>query len=279
MMQLSQLAERGLVHWPDGGEAPWVPQEFDQVAPGSPRLVELLGRPLQQMTEDELVELWCEVSVLTRREGILALEPLLDGCVSPFLREGLRLVIDGTEPAVIAEILKTRSERVLIPQQETRCGMVLEGMTAILAGAHPAFVRHKLSAFYETEDSLKGAGADRPSAAALAKRIGELRLTEMSFSTVTVLFVELAYVARAEGREALRPLLELANEPFRRGLQLVCEQVEPVKAREVLEAALDEGLRQARARHRMAIAGNEAVQLGKEPELVARQVREAAASA
>lgn len=42
-----------------------------------------------------------------RREGILALEPLLRDIKDDFLRKGLQLTVDGLEPQTIQEILQT----------------------------------------------------------------------------------------------------------------------------------------------------------------------------
>ena len=42
-----------------------------------------------------------------RREGILGLESILKDIEHPFLRKGVRLVIDGTEVTVLRDILET----------------------------------------------------------------------------------------------------------------------------------------------------------------------------
>ncbi len=40
-----------------------------------------------------------------RREGLLSLEPFMQATSDPFIAKGLRLIIDGTEPAKLREIL------------------------------------------------------------------------------------------------------------------------------------------------------------------------------
>lgn len=48
------------------------------------------------------VETWSHVA---RREGLLSLESYLDAARDPFIAKGLRLIIDGIEPATLREIL------------------------------------------------------------------------------------------------------------------------------------------------------------------------------
>ncbi|MBN2887370.1 MAG: flagellar motor protein [Chromatiaceae bacterium] len=45
-------------------------------------------------------------AVLSRREGLLGLEPLSEQERDPFLRKGLQLLVDGTEPQVLRQILE-----------------------------------------------------------------------------------------------------------------------------------------------------------------------------
>lgn len=45
---------------------------------------------------------------LTRREGNLALEPIVNGIENPYLRKGIQLIADSASPRVIKEILHTQ---------------------------------------------------------------------------------------------------------------------------------------------------------------------------
>ncbi len=47
-----------------------------------------------------------DLSNKARREGILALEPMLKAIEDPFLRKGLQLTVDGMEPKAIREIMQ-----------------------------------------------------------------------------------------------------------------------------------------------------------------------------
>jgi len=55
----------------------------------------------------EIIKRICEYSEVARRDGILALEGVLAGIDDAFLRQGLQLAVDGTDPELIADILET----------------------------------------------------------------------------------------------------------------------------------------------------------------------------
>lgn len=54
----------------------------------------------------EMIALLTEWSALTRKEGVLALEPRLEGLSDPFVRKGVQLLVDGHNAEVIREVLE-----------------------------------------------------------------------------------------------------------------------------------------------------------------------------
>ncbi|WP_303850635.1 motility protein A [Seleniivibrio woodruffii] len=54
-----------------------------------------------------LIEMLVEFAVKARRDGILSLESAGDSVTDEFLKKGIRLAVDGTEPEVIRDILET----------------------------------------------------------------------------------------------------------------------------------------------------------------------------
>jgi chemotaxis protein MotA len=70
----------------------------------------------------KLVE-WSNVS---RRQGLLGLEPLVNAEPDAFLRKGLQLVVDGSEPDVIRSTLEV--EMHVRESADTRAAKVFEGM-------------------------------------------------------------------------------------------------------------------------------------------------------
>jgi len=62
--------------------------------------------------EEKVVRELVGLSEKARREGILALEEGLDDLSDPFMRTGLRLVVDGTDGAVIRSIMENEMNQV-----------------------------------------------------------------------------------------------------------------------------------------------------------------------
>ncbi|HPS88207.1 MAG TPA: motility protein A, partial [Spirochaetota bacterium] len=55
----------------------------------------------------ELIVTLVQFSEKSRREGLLALEDDLDALEDPFLKKGLQLVVDSTDPELVRIILET----------------------------------------------------------------------------------------------------------------------------------------------------------------------------
>ncbi|GIO41984.1 flagellar motor protein [Paenibacillus apis] len=61
---------------------------------------------------EELISDLEGMSVISRRQGVLALEKKSEEHADPFLREGIQLVVDGTEPAIVRQVLDLEIEAV-----------------------------------------------------------------------------------------------------------------------------------------------------------------------
>lgn len=70
-------------------------------------LFKILFTKQKLLSEVEILELMIELSGTVKKEGLLALEKKVEEIDDPFIRKGLRLVIDGTQMDVIEEILET----------------------------------------------------------------------------------------------------------------------------------------------------------------------------
>lgn len=69
-------------------------------------LFKILFTKQKGMTEVEVIRLMVELSSLTRKEGLLSLETKLEEIDDPFIKKGIRLVIDGMNDEIIADILE-----------------------------------------------------------------------------------------------------------------------------------------------------------------------------
>ena len=84
---------------------------------------------------------------IARREGILALDEMVQGAGDAFLTKAVRLAVDGTEPELIQAILGTWMES-LLHEQDVKFRKVLEGIMSIQSGDNPRIVEQKLNVLY-----------------------------------------------------------------------------------------------------------------------------------
>ncbi|MDE2365431.1 MAG: flagellar motor protein [Betaproteobacteria bacterium] len=59
---------------------------------------------------DRLVEHISAWSAISRKEGLLALDTRIEGIDDPFIRKGLQLLVDGTEPQILKQVLEVEIE-------------------------------------------------------------------------------------------------------------------------------------------------------------------------
>ena len=241
----------------------------------SPRLRELVGRPLEEMPFDEIAELWGEITTQARRLGILSLEPLDTHIASPFVQEALGLALMGTEPDLVQDILETRSRSALLPRVQMRSGMVIEAVMAIESIDRPRIVHHKLGAFYQAEGiELKGE-LKKVSTEELVARLRQTPFAQLEFAQINALLTDMAGLRRREGLAALKPLVEAADYALlHRGLEMLCDEVQAAQIISALQEVQQEELAQAEARHTMVIKGILATQAGDNPDYVVRMLRD-----
>ena len=106
MLNAAALAAAGQLTWPNDKEELTAEHEEKLSVDGLfPNLVALAAKPLEEMSLDEIIKLWRDIADLARREGIMALDAI---DASPLVREALILMVDGTEPPLIEDLLETR---------------------------------------------------------------------------------------------------------------------------------------------------------------------------
>lgn len=79
-----------------------------------------------ELAPERVIEKMISWGNISRKQGLLGLEPLLDGEPDPFLRKGLQLVVDGSEPEVIRSILEV--EMQTHETADLQAAKVFEGM-------------------------------------------------------------------------------------------------------------------------------------------------------
>jgi len=117
------------------------------------------------------VEFFINLAEKARREGLLSLEDDIPGYQDTMLREGLQLIVDGTDPEYVRSIIEKRILLGCSKGLDLRRELItLEGILAIQSGDNPRIMRVLLSSFLAPdhiescsvlqENSPDGDGAD-----------------------------------------------------------------------------------------------------------------------
>lgn len=69
--------------------------------------------PAKYNYEEVIIDI-ISFSEKARREGLLALEDTLEEVADPFMRKGLQLIVDGTDPSLVRAILEIEIEQMMI---------------------------------------------------------------------------------------------------------------------------------------------------------------------
>jgi len=73
---------------------------------------------IKSIEEGTIISMIVTFSEKARREGLLALEDDLDELEDSFLRKGIQLVVDGTDPEIIRNIMETELNNIQARHQE-----------------------------------------------------------------------------------------------------------------------------------------------------------------
>jgi chemotaxis protein MotA len=86
------------------------------------RLPRLVAKTLRPDVPDPaaLIRQIVEMAQVSRRDGLLALDPRLGEINDPFLRLGVQMAIDGTRPEVVEEVLRGEIEAMGMRHREGR---------------------------------------------------------------------------------------------------------------------------------------------------------------
>lgn len=76
--------------------------------------------------QEEIIQKIVHWSNVARKEGLLGLEPLIEAEPDQFAKKGLQLLVDGSEPDIIRNILEVEIETK--EYQDTQAAKVYEGM-------------------------------------------------------------------------------------------------------------------------------------------------------
>lgn len=87
-----------------------------------PKLFMLVFKEQKLVSKKELIQLFIEWVTITRREGLLALESKVEDIDDPFLRNGMRMIIDGNDQEFIHDVLM---EEINAMEERHRSGALI----------------------------------------------------------------------------------------------------------------------------------------------------------
>lgn len=99
--------------------------------------------PFSQMDFDEIREVFLNMAVLARREGIRELQELPGLIDEDLMKDALRLVIEGTSPDLIRDQHNARAA-ILLKHHEMRYRIIIAGIQSIQFLEEPHLVRAKM---------------------------------------------------------------------------------------------------------------------------------------
>ncbi|MFH1570071.1 MAG: FliG C-terminal domain-containing protein [Gemmatimonadota bacterium] len=265
-----QLGERGRIDWPPGSgqrAAPAAVEAEPAPPPELPADAALLERPLEDLGLDEIRRAVHALADVAREHGLSRWEGLVERAGSPFVVEGLRLVVDGTEPDLVLDMLETRAE-TLVRDLVVRLRMVIEGAASIASGDHPHVTRRKVNALYSHDYQQVYRDAEG-TVWEVRQRLREQPASRLTFDQLTELLGDLATIVRrgqmvhTGGRETVLQVVDAVDDPFlAEALRAVASGEDWHAFTRELEKRMHAVRREAELRYRLLCDGLPAIQQG-----------------
>lgn len=278
---LRELIADAAVTWPPGTMA--APTTAALAFPSDVR--PLLAREIPTLSPEELIQILRSLTEFVTSHGWHAAENLASQA-QEFLGEGVRLVIDGTEPDLVMDLLETR-RMPLIQRRVMGLRMMVEAVFAVLSGDNPRIVAYKLETFYR--DSMAHPDGMRLPDHVSAATLDSLReiLHRGPFSQRTSdeqrdFFSGLAVVRRRDGLDPIPTLAPDAQDALLSvALGRIADVVLPPTPGcfspddwlEEIETQLTEIVEEEAHRYQMAVDGLRAAQLGVDADEVEKVMR------
>ncbi|GAA0138153.1 flagellar motor stator protein MotA [Paenibacillus sp. YSY-4.3] len=95
-----------------------------------PKLFKKLFVKQKMISKAELISLFMEWATVTRREGLLALESKVEEIDDDFLRNGMRMIIDGNDQEFVSDVL---AEDIAATEERHRAGALIFSQAGMYA--------------------------------------------------------------------------------------------------------------------------------------------------
>ena len=95
-----------------------------------PQLIKMIFVAQALLPREDLIKMFMEWATITRREGLLALEANVDDIQDPFLRTGMRMIIDGNDHDFVRDVLL---EDISATEERHRAGALIFSQAGMYA--------------------------------------------------------------------------------------------------------------------------------------------------
>ncbi|RAP73359.1 flagellar motor stator protein MotA [Paenibacillus montanisoli] len=95
-----------------------------------PKLIKMIFTVQNLLPREEVIALFMEWATITRREGLLALESKVDDIPDQFLRNGMRMIIDGNDQDLVRDVLL---EDIAATEERHRAGALIFSQAGMYA--------------------------------------------------------------------------------------------------------------------------------------------------
>lgn len=277
-LQARMLETQGHFRKPQPSATPSVPAGLPEDLPNDlPRELDVWQSPVEKLSPEN-IRTGLVALALAHEEGVL--EATIPAHATGYLWQAVRLVVDGTAPALLGDILETQSLTAL-RHVELRWRMAIDATAAIAHGDNPRLIPVKLAAIYTIDPKPQYRQVEGTIELAL-KRLQRTPASAMRLDEITEFYTDLAWVARvssAAHEDGLARLAQVADalddDIMACGLRLLGERIgrqRPVDAglRTVidgiitdLEAAVPPALAQVKLRYSLVSEGVHAIAEGR----------------
>ncbi len=87
-----------------------------------PKLLQIVFTKQKLIPKQDIIQMFMEWATITRREGLLALENKVEEIEDPFLRNGMRMIIDGNDHDFVRDVLM---EEIASTEERHRAGALI----------------------------------------------------------------------------------------------------------------------------------------------------------
>ena len=120
-----------------------------------PKLINAMGNSEFIKETANVLKIACKFIYKARREGLLSLEDELEDIDYDFIKEGLRLVVDGTDSDIINKILSNQIDLEKDEYRKKIKRIMKEAVINIQAGNNPELMTHMLISYINNSDLIK----------------------------------------------------------------------------------------------------------------------------